>query len=339
MGFFKRTKKFMESSELPTLLKAEVAVKEEKIDSKVIGEDMRTSFEEMMKQMEIQIEGKGDQKEKLQERRKALMEANIHLVEKDNKLKSLGFVNTPTTRVQLAELEERKGKINAEILEINKKLEAKKAIDDMVKKYALKYPGYKFISRDVMIDVMRRYNLFVGDTFMYGREIPDTALDIISGFEKEIEESTMLLQVYRWGSMSYYGNLNTRWVDKPNPRKYEGMDAVAVSLMASAEEHMSRYESVVGSFEVSKLKIIAPADHFIAPQKIGRTKIEGGVGLSFHKEGRMVSLNFSKHNKKMAELRKIEDPIAVLDVEGGYIVLHAWDKEAEIPEIKNPIAN
>ena len=43
------------------------------------------------------------------------------------------------------------------------------------------------------------------------------------------------------------------------------------------------------------------------------------------------------------ELAKIErevlDPIACLEVDGGYIILHAWDEEAHIPEIKNDILN
>jgi hypothetical protein len=43
--------------------------------------------------------------------------------------------------------------------------------------------------------------------------------------------------------------------------------------------------------------------------------------------------------KVKAKIREVLDPIAVLEVRGGYIIMNAWEKEAEIPEIINPVLN
>lgn len=41
--------------------------------------------------------------------------------------------------------------------------------------------------------------------------------------------------------------------------------------------------------------------------------------------------NLNQHNEEVS--KKLDDPIACLEVEGGYIIIDAWDKEALIPEI------
>lgn len=85
---------------------------------------------------------------------------------------------------------------------------------------------------------------------------------------------------------------------------------------------------------VSMLKIIAPISHFTLNEKFKR--LDKSI---FKIKDNVICYDISEIKLELQRLKEAEDPIACLKVEGGYIILHAWDKEAEIPEIKNSSLN
>ena len=100
-------------------------------------------------------------------------------------------------------------------------------------------------------------------------------------------------------------------------------------------------ESILGKKEVnyvqSNLKIIAPKDHYSIQM------IKSGSRLiplfKIDEETRNIIINTEALEEEIKNNQKVLDPILALEVEGGYIILHAWDEEAYIPEIQNPNFN
>lgn len=94
---------------------------------------------------------------------------------------------------------------------------------------------------------------------------------------------------------------------------YEISKEAFLDIMAE----QSGYSLVSGKYtyrnKETLLKITAPRDHFHAQ-------------LVFDEETREIKV-------------PVLDPIVTKDVEGGKIIITAWDEEAKIPEIQNPLNN
>lgn len=168
--------------------------KETLINSEVIQKDFETELKELMDKISVSV-GNNSEIEALYEEVKLFNLENLDLKEKIEKLKNLGLVNTPSVKVKEKELEEA-------VKDKHKSIEDKKAEikyleeeQKKIKHYALKYPSYKYIPKKEFLNILNKYNLVMVEAFMYSREIPDRAVNIVSSFKKEIEESEVVLNL------------------------------------------------------------------------------------------------------------------------------------------------
>jgi len=317
--------------EAPTLEK-EV---EKVITSKDIQEDLHKSFEDVMKEFGLK-ESKETEIENLENKLKTFKKENEEVYSKIETLQNLGLTSTPSVVKSLEALKNKEHDIKSKVFEIETEISKAEKLKNLVYNYSLKYPCYKFIDNTTMFKIMEKYDLVLGDAFMYGREIPTENLEIINYFTSEIKESEEVMQLK---AHSYSGrNVSYNFDKKEVSTKDENilMDDFYLQKL-----HYVGITSVVKEFKVSKFKIVAPENHFIIPT-YHIADYQGdykNVPLLSLDVNRKYKFDIRELEKIEAKKREVLDPIACLEVEGGYIIMTAWDKEAEIPEIKNNILN
>lgn len=307
--------------------------KEDLITSKTIQADLHKSFTDVLKEFDLKP-SKETEVEKLTNKLENFKKENQVIIDKVSKLKELNFVNTPSITKTLKELKDKEEEINQAIMSILNQIKASEKLQKLIREYSLKYPTYKFIDDKTMLNIMTKYDLYLGDAFIYSKEIPDENLSIISSFSAEIKESEETYYLVEKGDMSfrYYTIERSVMREKNTSEGYKGIWI----------QDPSNYRQILQSFKVSKLKIIAPQSHFSPPTFKHYVAWNGGKDvpvMKIDKESRKFVFSTDRLNELEAEKRKILDPIACLEVEGGYIILTAWDEEANIPEIRNTFLN
>lgn len=305
------------------------------IDSEFIKKDIEVSFADVLKQFSLNA-AKETEIEKMESSLLDFKAANDKIYKKIENLKDVGLLNTPTAKNKLDELEKQEQKYKEKIEELQKQIKESQRIKKLTDEYALKYPGYKFITKDVMVDVMKRYDLVMGEAFSYAKEIPDDALETISQFKDEIKESEevyKLLTISRSRSVS-----NTYYLLKPSMTEKE----VISYYFGEGSRVYNKKEYVVSNF-----KMVAPESHFEIPyytvkkwEKTSyRDELKVNIPIMVKNEDNIFEFNTEEFEKIAEQNREVLDPIACLEVEGGYIIMDAWDEEAEIPEIQNALLN
>lgn len=314
----------------------------EVIDSKFIQNDIAATFDSVLAEFELNA-SKETQVEQLEGKLEGFKAENQAVYDKIEKLKAFGFTNTPSATATLKKLEDKEAKINAEKSKIQSEIDSANLLQERIANYKLKYPTFKFVDNDTMVSIMKKYDLWLGETSLYCKEIPDRALSIIDGFRDEIEKSTekieFYMDTYRGMTMHVGVNITPVAIEEKKAKDY----TEAWYLQQEAVIMSESRRSVFNTDYRTKLKMIAPASHFeVVTQKIYDERRRE------YKECPMYLMNpttrrFEPTTKMMEEIaksnREVLDPIACLEVDGGFIILDAWDKEAEIPEIKNQILN
>ncbi len=305
------------------------------IDSKYIQGEMDKEISSSTR--DIQSRLKKDI-ENLELKRKQFLKDNESIIEKSRKLDDLGFVQSPTLNLRKKELDTETKNIEKNIKTISDKVKKNKQIIQHHNEYAIKYPSYKFIDKDSMVKVMKQYGLILGDVCMYAKEVPERALDIICRFEKEIKES----ETYKFIVCVYKGIRLSVSLMRYETFSYNSKKELERFLKEKTDKHMKEFKDgymdtlIEGQHKVSKLKIVAPKSHF----NVHTVRIDGeNIPVADIDENNFLNIDVKKANKVLKNKRKVLDPIACLKVEGGFIILDAWDKEAEIPEVKNEILN
>lgn len=313
----------------------ELSINEPKnaIDSTVIKKDLNTQFGLALAEFDL-IGAKQNRIEKLMLEKEVFKQSNKGIYEKIEKLKSFGFINTPSAKNSLEKLKVEEARYNDRIKDIEKEIKNVERISRLNAEYAIKYPGYKFIDFDTMVKIMKKYSLFMGETFMYGREIPDRALGLIGNFSSEIEQSKEVYDLIK--NIGRYSYTRHRLDIRKSIKKEIESGIVVFDSMI-----LTKREIVEKRFEFTSLKMVAPLSHF-EHIEIEMFDGEDYVKVPLVKQNPLTNiLELSTEKVNEVEKRRIEilDPIACLKVDGGFIVIDAWDKEAEIPEIKNPLSN
>tara|TARA_R110000772_G_scaffold68118_5_gene150939 strand:+ start:3549 stop:4571 length:1023 start_codon:yes stop_codon:yes gene_type:complete len=308
------------------------------IDSAHIKRDMESVFEEALRQFDLSI-SKDSEVQVLKDKLESFKLANAAIYNKIEILKSVGLTSTPTAKSQLAKLEGDEGRHNKKIENLLLEINSAEKLKTTAETYSAKYPGYKFISKEVMISIMKKYNLVMGEACTYSKEIPDESLSIISKFKDQIEDSKKVYQL----SDSGYGSYS--FVPLAKEIAKEEVDWQWQMNKAMMLSRGGRGETVLGHYELSDFKMVAPESHFKIPimqvkSYSSRSESEDlGMPVFVYGEDRIYRFNqeaLDKVNKKNIE---VLDPIACLEVGLGYIVMCAWDEEADIPEIQNELLN
>ncbi len=299
------------------------------IDSKHIQKDLKDSLDKLLNESGINYTRQSEI-ETLRANLNSFKEQNDILYKKINLLKELGFTNTPSTIIQKEKLEQQEREINSKIMTLRHEIRYYENLDTKYKEYSLKYPTFKFIPAKLMNDILKKYNLFLGYTCFYGKEIPMDALEIASGFTSEINESKYDIEIVK--STSGHSRYH-RYDVKKKIEKAKSSEEAYYQAMTGSSDY------VVKTFSLSKLKIVAPMSHFTIPtiefreQNIPVVKID---------KDNYLKIDIDELNAKaIEEAKKIEalDPILILEVSEGFIVLKAWDEEADIIEIQNELLN
>jgi hypothetical protein len=317
------------------------------INSKHIQKDIHMSFDKVLEQFGLNS-ARQDEIGKLRTRLSGFKEQNLEIYEKIDKLKRLGFNNTPSAKKTLKKLEEKENNIHTKILDLQDVINKNEALNTLIKEYSLKYPMFKFVSREVMIKIMQKYNLVLGETHLYSKEIPDRALNIIDGFSEEISNSTrdfIIDEVISTSSFSRTARYRLKEITPPKPSDYSDE---YTKFGAEQKQARLRYSSFSGisntvyKFSTSSLKMIAPPSHFEIPlfKLIDRQGDIMEIPMyKLNDNTRVLEIDLEEVNKISKKNDEVLDPIACLEVKGGFIILDAWDEEANIPEIKNENLN
>jgi hypothetical protein len=229
---------------------------------------------------------------------------NKEILDKANDLKMLGFNNVPSAK--LAE------EIHSKTAEKKKQIDLQQSEIELTKKYSLEFPMYKFVPERIFKEVRDNYDLYTAEPSRYIKEIPSKNVEEIKNFMPLAKEKWEVRQTYRSETLSVFGG-GLRF----NEHTY------SVSIFNSeseAREYVIKNEiqpTQRTALRVSKIdtfQITAPIDHF----NLNNVEIMG---------------------REIREKIQVLDPIVTHKVNGGYIIVSVWDKEAEIPEIKNNILN
>lgn len=279
------------------------------VTSDTIKLDMNSSLERLLKEVGI-VQNTETKIKDLEIKIGTYVAENARLLQKAQDLDSFGFINTPTLKNK-EKIDAQIDIINGEIKSLTDEIANKKALEKTVAKYSLEYPSFKFIPSQTMVEIMKKYDLTLGETCVYKKEIPELALDILKGFHSKIKQHKFFIDA-----------------------RHTGDKLTFFSVRPS--------ESVLGvdkksNYIKSNLKIIAPESHFE-----NRMIQSGGIEIPtfrVNEDTREYEINLAKLNAEVKANTEVLDPILCLEVEEGYIVLHAWDEEAHIPEIKNTILN
>ena len=287
------------------------------INSKIIQEDINKSFNEILKEFDL-YKSKESTIEDLTLELESFRESNKTIYDKIEKLNQFGFTNTPSSNKLKDELASKELEINTKIESIQIDIDSKKELENLIADYNIKYPGFKFIDKETMVSIMEKYQLILGDTSLYCKEIPDKALGLISSFSKHIlNNNKCIYKVYSRSIMlSRYASLKIGNYT-PKSDRYS-------------------YNDEVKTITTSNLKMIAPNSHFKIPTLEFENKEFPIYKLNKNRE---LELTVDEYNKAIQKANEVLDPIAVLEVKRGYIIIDAWDEEANIPEIQNGLLN
>lgn len=298
----------------------------EEIQGGIVSEIDRT----LSKYQELDI--RNQKVQELKNKIESYKKDNQIIYEKIESLESVGLINTPTSNL-LSKLDDDEYEIKLKIKEAEAEIERITTIDSLTKEYSLKYPTFKFIDTETFTKILLKYDLVLGEAEHYSKEIPDKVLLNILKFKDQINEGSKTLFL-----------VETRYGSRGNHNWYE------VKTHIPPNDDLYIYRSVY-SHKQTNLVFAAPEDHFSCNTRLGVPKYtnkgnQTSVTVSpmyVNPNTRVfeINLNFfqdlAEHNNKI--IRKLEDPMACLRVPGGFIIIDAWDKEANIPEINRENLN
>ena len=271
------------------------------ITTDVIRGDMDSSIDTMMSEVETLVKTV-----------EAIEKPNENLMDRGNRMKSIGFTNTPSAK-------------KTEVVEIRTEskrntIKTLKTEMVLVAEYAIKYPTYKFVPTSVMVKVMKKYGLFLGKPKWYAKDIPEKNLQDIERFEAWEGAP-------KW-FVHYRPPLRPSFSSVGSARIHREVDPEV--LIAGTFDECGNYASerngsgfgleLGGYYRVVKneYRIAAPIDHF----DFGKDRV-----------------HIDEKTRKISKEIELKDPIVFVRVKGGALVVTAWDEEAEDIDIINPIMN
>jgi prefoldin subunit 5 len=272
---------------------------------------------------------------------------NKEIYDKIDNLKSVGLINTPSAVKVLESLKEREKHITSQITDIKGEIAELETIKLCNDKYLLKYPSFKFIDKKTFIGILKKYDLVLGESSLYAREIPDNVLTNILKFKDDINKGKtyvhLCIEYNNRGSYSH-----RTYVVKTSTSEH-----VSRHITGSDEHYFNNHSTDLRSIYnhcKTNLAIAAPISHFKNQKITVEKRREGGSGiasidvLTVDKDTRELVIDRAAFDSvaeknNAFERSMVKDPIACLRVPEGYIIIDAWEKEALIPEINRETLN
>lgn len=154
-------------------------------------------------------------------------------LKKAERLKKLGFNRAKI--VSKATKEERR------IQEIEEENKEKVLLGEIIMYFSNKYPLYRFITQDSVIQICDKYGLIFGPVSKYTGDVPDKNLEIMEKFE--IKKEDKLYTCFN----EYYDQIEE--ISYENYRKEQNSEG-------------DNYEDYIYDFEEAPLEIVAPSKDF-----------------------------------------------------------------------------
>jgi hypothetical protein len=228
----------------------------------------------------------------LAEANRILNEKSISAKEKEEAatLRSLGFkIASNVQRIESIQSEINKSKEQAEI----------------VQKYRIKYPQYKFIFKDQVESICKKYNLVCGEAELYKGNIPSKNIKEIVNFKVRDED---IHYIIGWSR-----NIERRITKEQYDKAYKNYER-ELAMFNSATHADQNYHSHPSRPVANKIPF-----YICAPESDMETKWRKKEGVFLKKE--------------------IPDPIVLHWLPEGYLIVSKWGLEGQDPELVNEIAN
>lgn len=234
----------------------------------------------------------------VEEIHKEFNSAGENLVKQANAIVAKGLLDDNSNARKLNDL----GFTQCKEVVILKRLESIKRDADLAESYQIKYPQYKFITKDIIDKLCKKYKLLFGVVERYKNRIPLKNINDILSFNVKDEDCNEKNNGLFWPTQSMhmlnifgYGQLESD-SEKVEREKKE------------KEDHEKRNKK---SYD-RKLSICASR----GMMDLRGAKIEGN------------------------EIKEIvKDPIVLHPVKGGYLIVTAWGNEASDELVVNEIMN
>lgn len=226
-------------------------------------------------------------------------------MEKGKRLKNIGFANAK--QVNLAEEQE------AIFLENQNKAK-------FVLYYKQQYPFNKFIEKKQVEEICKKYNLVCAEINRYKGFVPDEKLKQIENFK--VKKEDLDVDHIRITSALVARSKDSKSGSAAKIHKDLKLDLIPINhktISDFGKPFMKVNGCYIEGYEIyssSKLVICAPRNDM----DLKGLRQKGNFFSSFTKI-------------------KIDDPVVLQSVKGGYLVVTAWGDEASDPIVLNPVFN
>lgn len=181
------------------------------------------------------------------------------LIDKCNRLKSIGFTNTKEVKEAEKEIE-RLDKLKSEN-------DHKKNLVEAINYFSFKYPNYKFITEESVKKICDKYNLVYGKVINYIGEVPTKNLKHIEDFKIDKGDECYLYVASTWGPFGEYIHEKKYIPYEEKPKYNEGrsfrssytidVNKCSLEIVAPLKDfNMKGME--IKDFKVSKIEIPDP---------------------------------------------------------------------------------
>lgn len=189
------------------------------------------------------------------------------LIEKCERLKSLGFQNTTEIKEAEEELER--------LEKLSNENQSKKNLIEAINYFSFKYPNYKFITEESVKKICEKYNLVYGAIDRYVGSVPDKNLKHIEDFKVNKNDECFIYEKKIWGSLGVsfeFISLEKSNEEKRKENEYDEYKHLRQSFsrkiikrnakcpleIAAPLKDFNMNEMEVEDFKLSKIEILDP---------------------------------------------------------------------------------
>jgi len=212
-------------------------------------------------------------------------------IEKAARLKRVGFTNANDVK-------------KAESIQVSKELA------ELIQYYQVKYPNNKFITKEQVEEINKKYSLVCAPVDRYKGFVPETKLKMIELFQIKSEDliGKLIKVLQAWRTAKEHSN---RKLGAKRIHETLGMDLIPANhpdLRYNGQNLFSVYDIWVEEIEIhdnDKMLICAP---------------EKDMDLNGLKKSGSIFTSFTKVT--------VPDPVVLQPCKGGYLIVAAWGDEA-----------
>lgn len=197
-----------------------------------------------------------------------------------------------------------------------------KELIDLIQYYQQKYPFNKFITRDQVLAINKKYNLVAGPVEKYTGFVPDKNLKQIEAFKidkNDVAEDTYKVNLSRFNADGKNDRVAAKFPDFVIPKSHFWVATTSAYVCITPKEYTTDNIVSIDSYEIqdNHSKMIC------APLKDMDVK-----GLK--QKDSIFSMFKTVH---------VPDPVVLQPVRGGYLIVTAWGDEASDDIVVNSINN